>query len=197
MDSAKAGRESWIFETKRGLTERVANADAEVIALRLKLETSQFSLSQKILRAPTSGRVQEISLKNEGEVATAAQSLMVLVPETRTLNITAALSSSDIGFVNAGQAVVIKLDTFPYTKYGYLHGRVTTISSDSVADGKNGEHFVAQIRPDHDYIAIEGKKVPLSPGMTLSAEIVTDERRVIDFIFDPIIRRVTSSMHER
>ncbi len=197
ITSAKATLESWSSEIKRNLTERISNAGVEATALKLKLEAARFSLSQKVLRAPVPGRVQEISLKNEGEVATAAQNLMVLVPETRSLNIAASLSSADIGFVKIGQPVVIKLDTFSYTKYGYLRGRVTSISSDLISDAKKGDHFTVQIHPDHDYIVIDEKKVPLSPGMTLSAEIATDRRRVIDYAFDPIVRRVTASLHER
>ena len=82
------------------------------------------------LAAPVSGIVQQLAVNTVGGVVTPAQALMVIVPSDSQLEIEAMVSNHDIGFVHTGDEVEIKVDTFDFTRYGLLHGRVLNISSD-------------------------------------------------------------------
>lgn len=151
---------------------------------------------QAELTAPVSGVVQQLAIHTVGGVVTAAQPLMVIVPED-TLEIDAAVENRDIGFVKPGQIATIKVETFPYTRYGYLHGRVVALSGDAIADEKKGLIYHARIRLDSDQLLVDGKWIRLSPGMAVTAEIKTGRRRMIDYILSPLSENTSEAFRER
>ncbi len=71
-----------------------------------------------------SGTVQELNIHTEGGVVTTAETLMIIVPDNDILEVTASVLNKDIGFIQPGQEVVIKVDAYPYTRHGYLTGKV-------------------------------------------------------------------------
>jgi hemolysin D len=102
-----------------------------------------------------------------------------------------------VGFVNPGQAAEIKLETFPYTRYGTVPASVSRVSADAVNDEKRGALFPAMLTLNTAQIDIDGKPIRLSPGMNLTAEIKTGQRRVIEFLLSPIQRAGNESLRER
>ena len=103
----------------------------------------------------------------------------------------------DIGFVNAGQPVEIKLETLPYTRYGTVSGRVDVVTADAVNDEKRGAIFPVTLTLGRGAIDVDGKTIRLSPGMNLTAEIKTGQRRVIEYLLSPIQRAGNESLMER
>jgi hemolysin D len=148
------------------------------------------------LTAPVSGTVQQLAIHTVGGVVTAAQALLVVVPED-TLEIEATVENKDIGFINAGQIAALKIETFPYTRYGYLYGRVLSISSDAVSDEKKGLVYHARIKLESDRLWVDSKWIRLSPGMAVTAEIKTGKRRMIDYVLSPLTENVTEAFRER
>lgn len=149
------------------------------------------------LTAPVDGTVQQLGVHTIGGVVTTGQSLMEIVPKGETLQVKAAINNRDIGFVETGQAVVLKIAAFPYTRYGYLTGTVVELSNDASQDRKRGSFFVAYIRLDRDYIQVGGRQIRLTPGMAVNAEITTGRRRVASYFLDPLIRHAQEALHER
>jgi ribosomal protein S14 len=105
--------------------------------------------------------------------------------------------AKDIGFVNAGQGAVIKLETFPYTRYGTVGATVSSVSADAVTDEQRGAIFPAVLALQQTSIDVDGKRIGLSPGMNLSAEITTGQRRVIDYLLSPVRQAMGESLRER
>jgi hemolysin D len=128
---------------------------------------------------------------------TPAQPLLSIVPNDATVEVDATVFNQDIGFVRPGQEVTVKLDTFPYTRYGYLSGTVTSVSHDAVQDEKLGLMFPVRIRLTRSWLDIEGARVNLSPGMSLSAELRTGRRRVIDYLLGPLREGTGEAFRER
>lgn len=149
------------------------------------------------LRTPVTGTVQQLAVHTVGGVVTPAQTLMAIVPERATFDVNATVLNKDIGFVKAGQHVVVKLQSFPYTRYGYLTGTVESISHDAAQDKKLGLIFPAVIKLDNDTLHIDGTPVRITAGMTVSAEIKTGKRRVIDYLLSPLETHVDEAMRER
>ncbi len=172
------------------------------------------------LRAPISGTVQQLAVTTIGQVVTQGQPLLVIVPENEPLTVEALVPSSDFGFIKAGQKAVIKLDAFPFDRYGVINGQVTHISRDSVYD-KDAETADANtlpqsnywmlsptpktaglvypvwIHPDRDWIMADGKRVLLTAGMTAQIEVRTDKRRIIDYLLSPLRDIGSEAFHER
>ena len=150
-----------------------------------------------ILKSPVDGVVQQLVVHTIGGVVTPAQSLMVIVPEQTTLEIEALFQNKDIGFVEKGMPVDIKIDAFPYTRYGLVEGRITHISRDAISDKAMGLVYKARITLNSSQVSVKDKKINLSPGMTVSAETKTGKRRLIEYFLSPLMRYRDESIRER
>lgn len=171
------------------------------------------------LKSPVDGTVQSVNVATIGGVVTPAQPLVTLVPKGMPLIVEATLSNDDIGFVRVGQRTELKIDSFPFQKYGSIGGTLIWISPDAEdtanaattpdngtvqaaqggqANGKNQRlTYKVHIRPDRLTINVDGKAVPLNPGMTLQADVITDRRRVIEFFLSPVIKYWDQGMKVR
>lgn len=193
----KQNQQLFLAKKKREHHERLNQADEAIhqfIQEKIKIADRQ---RLQTLQAPVSGIVQQLAVHTLGGVVTSAQQLMVIVPDHNILEIDVMLLNKDVGFVSPGQQVDIKVDSFPYTRYGTLQGIIKHISLDAVDDAKQGLVFPARIRLLNDRSATdipfgclkgEGCKAPfrLSAGMSVKAEIKTGRRRVIDYLISPL-----------
>lgn len=159
-------------------------------------KTAQRQL-QTHLTAPVAGTVQQLAVHTVGGVVTAAQELLVLVPDDAALEIEVQILNQDIGFVRPGQEAEIKLDAFPYTHYGTLPGKVMSISQDAVKDDKLGLVYPARIKLLKTSIISDGKTVALTPGMVSSVEIKTEQRRIIEYFLTPLLKYRHEALRER
>ncbi len=195
-ESADA-RAAYLAETRRALNDRLAQA-----ALKRQQLTQERSKAEQRRRltqlvAPVDGTVQQVAVHTEGGVVTPAQVLMVIVPRDAQVTAEVVIDNKDIGFVNAGQSAVIKLETFAYTRYGTVAATVSRVSADAVSDDKRGAIFPAVLALQQTHLDVDGKRIGLSPGMNLSAEIATGQRRVIDYLLSPVRQALGESLRER
>ncbi|WP_447731076.1 HlyD family type I secretion periplasmic adaptor subunit [Pseudoxanthomonas suwonensis] len=149
------------------------------------------------LRAPVDGTVQQLSVHTVGGVVTPAQALMAIVPSKESLEVEATVLNKDIGFVRPGQRATVKIESFPYTRYGYLEGVVETVSHDAAQDEQMGLVFPARVKLQDASLMIDGVRVAVTPGMSLSVEIKTGKRRVIDYLLSPLRQHTHEAMRER
>ncbi|MGT3183486.1 HlyD family type I secretion periplasmic adaptor subunit [Yersinia enterocolitica] len=187
----------YLAEKKRSYQEQLNKAHEVINQLKQELVKLTEKQRQQTLRAPVDGVIQQSSVHTLGGVVTSAQPLMVLVPESHQLELDVMILNKDIGFVLPGQAVEVKIDSFPYTRFGTLSGEVKHISLDAMEDQQQGLVFPARIRLDSDTLTVEGKPVRLSAGMSVSAEIKTGRRRVIDYLLSPLQQYQSEAMRER
>lgn len=121
--------------------------------------------------------VQQLAIHTARGVVTEAQPLMVIVPSNQPVEVEAMLENKDIGFVRPGQEVEVKVDTFNFTKYGVVHGIAQSISNDAIEDERLGLVYGARIQLAENSVIVGNKKLSLSPGMSIRAEIKTDKRK--------------------
>src|SRR5690606_30701874 len=108
------------------------------------------------LRAPVAGTVQQLAVHTVGGVVTSAQPLLMVVPSEEPLEVEATVLNKDIGFVKVGQSVTVKLESFPYTRYGYLTGIVDTVSHDAIQDERMGLVFSTRVKLKQTSLMIDG-----------------------------------------
>lgn len=188
---------SYLAETQRLLSERQAQATLKRQQLTQERSKTEQRSRLTQLAAPVTGTVQQMAIHTEGGVVTPAQVLMVIVPKHAQVTAEVVVDNKDIGFVNAGQAVQIKLETFPYTRYGTIEAKVDSVAADAVSDEKRGAIFPATLTLAKSDIDVDGKRIHISPGMNVTAEIKTGKRRVIDYLLSPIERATSESLKER
>jgi hemolysin D len=194
---AERNRAAYRAETQRLLGERRAQASLRRQQLLQELNKAEQRSRLAQLTAPVAGTVQQVAVHTEGGIVTPAQVLMVIVPTDAEVTAEVALDNKDIGFVQVGDEVRIKLETFTFTRYGTIEARVRSVAADAVADEKRGAYFPASLALKQSTIAVDGRRVNLSPGMNLTAEIRTGRRRVADYVLSPIQRSFGESLGER
>ncbi|GAB4359293.1 MAG: HlyD family type I secretion periplasmic adaptor subunit [Gammaproteobacteria bacterium] len=160
------------------------------------VKTAQRNTLQR-LKAPVDGVVQQLAVHTVGGVVTPAQPLLVIVPVKKNLEVEAWVENKDIGFVREGQSAAIKIDTFPFTKYGTIDGNVAKVSEDAVTDEEKGLVFSARVLMERSSLWVENKLVNLSPGMSVTVEVKTGKRRLIEFVMAPLIKGITETGRER
>ena len=127
---------------------------------------------------------------------TTAQSLMEIVPDD-TLEAELAVENKDVGFLSVGQRAAVKIEAFPYTRYGMLEGEVSELSNDAVQDKKQGLVFTAHVRLKSNRMWIDKRWIALTPGMVVTAEIKTGKQTVAQYLLGPLIGGIQESLHER
>lgn len=148
------------------------------------------------LVAPVAGTVQNLAVHTVGGVVTTAQALLEIVPED-TLEVEASVDNKDVGFLEAGQNAVVKIEAFPYTRFGYLRGKVLAISNDSVPSKANGLQYIVRVGLPGNHMAIGSRKLQLTPGMQVVVEVRTGRRTVAEYFFSPLLETAGQSMRER
>jgi len=188
---------SYRAETTRSLSDRQAQAGSK--HSQLESDAAKASQRERLtqLTAPVAGVIQQLAIHSVGGVVTSAQPLMIVVPDSATVTAEVSIANQDIGFVNAGQMAAVKLETFPYTRYGTVQARVDVVTADAVTDEKRGSYYPATLTLSQKDMDIDGKRIPLSPGMNITAEIKTGQRRVIEFLLSPVQRAGSESLRER
>jgi hemolysin D len=197
-----------IEETRREVESLLSSARRDWLAqlmqtrlrkAQLNLERGQLDLriADLLLRAPVGGSVEELQIHAVDAVVDAAQPLMKLVPWPRAMEIEARLNDRDAGFVVAGHAAKIKVDAFPYTRFGTLQGVVSRIAAESATDESGTSSYRLRVTPSAESLARWSETASLLPGMRVSVEIRTGQRRLIEFFLSPILRYRDESLHER
>ena len=196
---------SYRAETLRTLRERLAQA--ELKRGQTSEEATKAGQRERLTRlvSPVTGTVQQLAVHTAGGVVTPAQALLVVVPDDAQVTAEVTLENKDVGFVREGQPAEIKLETFPYTRYGTVAAVVDSITADAVIDDKRASKdgspstavFPATLALKQSSISVDGRLIHLSPGMNVTAEVRTGRRRVIDYLLSPVQRHLSESMKER
>jgi len=184
-------------ETRRQLLDQHNLAAQKAASLEQELVKADQRGRLMYMTAPVAGTVQQLAVHTVGGVVTPAQPLMVIVPKDNVLEVEAMLPNKDIGFVNPGQDAEVKVETFPFTKYGTIHGTITQVSSDAIQDEKLGLIYSTRVKLARDTLRVENKTVRLTPGMAVTVEVKTGKRRVIEYFLSPLMQVTSESLRER
>lgn len=203
---------AYLAEIQKSLAQRQFTAQQEIERLAQEQVKSQQRLELLQLRSPVKGTVQQLAVFTAGGVVTPAQALMVIVPAAHDISAEVMVANKDIGFIHTGQKVRIKLETFNFTRYGTIDGEVTWVSADALTrdpqnsnsannPASNGQaplaYFPAHVKLNKQTIDVEGKTMPVTPGLNITAEIKTGRRTVLDYLLSPIQKTIDESVGER
>ena len=154
-------------------------------------------IARRLLRAPNDGVVQQLQVSSPGAVVSPADAVLLIVPADGGLEIEAFVQNKDAGFVTVGQDVAIKVESFPFTRYGLLSGKVLRVSADAIQDEKRGLVYEARISLEQTTMPVGDRLVRLTPGLSVAAEVKTGDRRAISYFLSPLLRYADESLRER
>lgn len=187
----------YLAEFDKNLMQELTETREKLASYQQELVKYREALKRTVVKAPLSGYVQQLVYHTKGGVVETAKPIMNIVPENYKLEAQVMILNKDIGFVRPEQDVEIKIDSFPFTKYGTLKGKVRNISGDAVQDEKLGLVFNARLTLSDNKIKADGQIIRLKPGMSVTAEIKTGKRRVIEYLLSPVMKYFNESMRER
>lgn len=172
--------------------QRLALLQSEKSRLSQQLLSNQAS-AEWLITAPITGKVTNVGL-SVGDSVRQQQYVMTVMPESDALRAILLVPSRAYGFVTEGQNTKIRFDAFPYQRFGLFDGEVIKTSDYIVMPGEidmpvaiNTPVYKVEVAMASQSISAYGQSVPLQPGMTISADIVLEERSLLSWLFEPII----------
>ncbi len=206
LKESKASYQTAVEQRLQVMAEFRARTSSELVEAVKKRDAAQQDYikanqrwSQQTLRAPIDGVVQQLVVTTVGGVVTAAQPLLTVVPGSSPLEIEAQVMNRDVGHLRVGQRVINKVETYDFTRYGYIEGEVLWVGTDAVQDQKLGLVYPVRIKLAQTETpnAVNGRKGMVTAGMNVTADIRTDERRMIEYLLAPMLRYKQEALRER
>jgi hemolysin D len=200
---------------------RQGDASRRADGLKQQLIKARKRHQATTIFSPIDGVVQASAITTVGQVVSAGAELMRIIPGDGALEVEAYLPNRDIGFVAIGQPVVVKVEAFPFTRYGTVNGRVTGVARDAIPEPDAGQLegdpakalqssvpignaqrvqnlvFPVTVKLETSDIDVEGNRQPLSPGMSVTVEVKTGKRRILEYLFSPLAEIASGAMQER
>jgi len=200
--------------------QKLSDAERRAEDARQRVAKAEAAVDHLTLSAPIAGRVQSSIIANAGQVVTSGQEIMRVVPQDSKLEIEAYVENRDIGFVSVGQEAIVKVEAFPFTRYGSIKARVMRIARDAIpapdasaiegdparasntagfAGGERTQNlvFAVNLVPETSTISVDGVDEPLTSGMAVTVELKTGARRLLEYLFSPLVEVASRAMRER
>lgn len=186
LEAAKHQRNESLYEMKQQYTEQLKQYGVQAAE-------QYYEYESKDIIAMYDGVIKSLEVDKVGAVVIASQTVAEILPDASQLVVQAQISNSDIGYVEVGQSVDIKVDTYDYQKYGRLSGMVAYISPDAMENERMEKVFKADILIDMD----NDNTLDIIQGMECTVEIKTDRRHIIEFFLEPLIDALDGGLKER
>lgn len=204
--------------------QKLADAERKIDDDQQSLDKARLRQSRAVLTSPIAGTVSALSITTVGQVIGAGEEVMRIVPETDAkgvgIEIEAYVQNRDIGFLTPGQEAIVKVESLPFTRYGTIKAKLTKIAGDAIpeadaaqrtgdptkaandrglAGGQATQNLVypATFHLDATSMQADGTAVPLLSGMSVTVEIKTGSRRILDYLISPLVEIGSESMKER
>ncbi|MBL1260754.1 MAG: HlyD family type I secretion periplasmic adaptor subunit [Thiotrichaceae bacterium] len=184
-------------EIKKERYTKISELNQKITAIEKELQKTNNRQQLQLLTSPVDGVVNQMEINTIGGIVTPAQPIMTIVPRNKQLEVEAWVANKDIGFVEKGQAAEVKVEAFPFTKYGVLDAEVVNLSFDAVPDEERGLIYKAKLSLQASVIGTGDKLINLVPGMNVTVEIKTGKRYLIEYILSPLMQYQDESIKER
>ena len=227
LQEARAAQEVLVKERQKAIdsfiadnSQKLGEAERQIDDYEQKFAKAHVKTGHMTIASPISGTVLGLTVTTKNQVLTSSEELMRIVPDGAGLEIEAYLENKDIGFVASGQPAVVKIESFPFTRFGTLDATVERVAHDAIPqpDAQSIEgnptkpprndyfagaqrvqnlFFPVTLRAQKSTMSVEGEEIPLTPGMAVTVEIKTGKRRILEYLFSPLVETASRAMRER
>lgn len=205
-----------LIENNKSLDSQIQTKVLEIKQLELQkqkelndIKTQKSSINQSLLevekqittiiKSPTSGKVTALNVQSN-QLINQSKLLLSIIPSDSILKANLLVPPSDIGFIKVGDSVSIRYDAFPYQKYGQAKGKIISISKTTInptdildvggvnlTSQNNKPFYLVDVALDNQYFNVDGTKKSLATGMTFTADIRLENRKLYQWILDPLL----------
>lgn len=172
------------------LSKELAEVTADLQRLEDKVERLNVT-------APSDGFVKGLKYRVAGSVVPPGDVVAEIVPYTGNLVAEVRISPRDIGHVQTGENVLVKIDTYNFARFGGVKGTLNQVSASSFIDEKGESYFKGVVELPQDYVGGNPASNRITPGMTVVADIKTGDKTLLQYLVKPINNALTTSFRER
>ena len=176
---------------------KLNEALAELRGLKSNNKALKDQVTRTIVRSPMKGVVQKLFINTVGGVLKPGADIIEIVPSEEALLVEVKIKPSDIAFIYFGQKAVVKFSAYDFAIYGGLDGKVVNISADTLKDDKGEFFYTVKIQTNKNYIGDKAKHLKIITGMTVTVDIITGKKSVLDYILKPILKTKQYTFTER
>ncbi len=184
-------------ELDAAITEEVNKYRAELNSLKETLSAGSDRVTRTVMRSPVNGTVKQIHINTIGGVVKPGEPIMEIVPLDDTLLVEVRVRPSDVAFLHPNQKAMVKFSAYDFGIYGGLEGILEQISADTIEDKKGEVFYLAKLRTKKNGIIYRDENLPIIPGMTATADILTGRKTILDYILKPILKAQQNALRER
>ncbi|MDJ0933318.1 HlyD family efflux transporter periplasmic adaptor subunit [Breoghania sp.] len=178
------------------MASELSQLTREAAELQLNIDRARDRVQRLVITAPMAGRIKGLQTQTVGGVVAPGATVMEIVPDLARPLVEVRISTRDIGHIHPGQQAKIKVQTYDYTRYGMIEGRVARISPTTFTPEEGSPYYKAYIDPDEEFVGGDRDR-PVISGMTVIADIVTGNRSLLAYILSPIRLSVDAALRER
>lgn len=200
--------ESTLEETKQNLGEselqfrnEARRELNEVLAESSRLKEALTGMNDRInraeVRAPVKGTVKQLLVNTVEGVVQPGDELLNIIPWEDKLLIEARIRPADIANISPGQPGVIKVSAYDFSIYGGVDAKVVFVSPSTILDEEGESYYLVRLETQQPYVGSADKKLPLIAGMTVSVDILTGKKTVMDYLLKPILKAKNNALTER
>lgn len=192
VESAELRITNAINQYSSQINSAISDINNKLNEVHASLEKYRLSTESQKITAPLSGYVNSVGVNTLGETVTAAQQLITIVPANTQNEMVCYIKNADISDIKMGMEAEIKLEAYPYNRYGTVKGTVKYISPSSFSNEQLGNIYIVklEIKNDNDNINIIS-------GLSGIVEIKTGKRTVMDYFLEPIVKGFGESLKEK
>lgn len=171
---------------------KLSEISSQINEIESSLEKYRLSKEYQNITAPVSGYINKIAVNTIGETVSTAQELVTIVPKDVEMEMVCYVKNMDVADIEIGDKTAIKLEAYPYNKYGTVSGTITYISPSAFINEQMGSVYLVKIKPEN-----VSESIDIMSGLTGMVEIKTDKRTIMEYFLDPIIKGFDESLKEK
>ena len=178
-------------------SSQLSEVQAELSRTQATITSAQDRVSRTQVRAPVRGKINRMMINTLGGVIQPGEDLVEIVPLDDSLLVEAHIRPADIAFLRPGQDAMIKFTAYDFSIYGGLPAKLERISADTITNDEDESFYLIYLRTDKNYIDSNKGELEIIPGMTVTVDILTGKKTVLDYLLKPILKAKNEALRER
>lgn len=154
-------------------------------------------VQRTLVKTPVAGTVKRLLVKTIGGVIQPGMDIVEVVPSEEKLLVEAKIRPADIAFLYPGQLAKVKFTAYDFSILGGLEGEVVHLSPDTIVDDEGNSFYLVKIETQSNFSNSDQDELPIIPGMTVTVDILTGKKSVLDYLLKPILKTKQAALRER
>lgn len=197
LEEAREKLSNAAFTFRSEAQQQYSEARSELSRLKQTSGALQDRVQRTLVTSPVTGTVKQVLVKTIGGVVQPGMDMVEIVPNDDRLQVEAKVRPADIAFLHPGQAAMVKFTAYDFSVHGGLEGNVVQISPDTIMDEEGNSFYLVRVETTSAFLGQAQEPLPIIPGMTVSVDILTGKKTVLDYLLKPILKTKQLALRER